>query len=398
MDTASMKGDRPVRIIVTGGGTGGHTYPALTTIRTVRELLANEDAAPDLLWVGTAKGLEARAAAEHRVPFHAITTGKLRRSAHPRQLRQNLADAFRVPLGILQAVAIVARQRPDVVFSTGGYVAVPIGVAARLFRRPLVMHEQVVTLGLANRILARLATEILLSHESSLPSLPAKARGRAVVTGNPIRPELLTGTREAALNAFALHPQPPIVYVTGGAQGSVQINTLLIEALPELLSRCQVLHQCGELSYQRMSAFARTLPEQLRLRYRVVDYLHSELPDVLAAADIVVSRSGAGTIAELTALGKPCILIPLIPTGGDEQRRNALHLAESGAARVLAGDDATAPRLLAELLALLEDPAARERMAAAARAHGRPDAAAAVAAAILARVGRCRSSVRAPSP
>ena len=380
-----MNGDRPVRIIVTGGGTGGHTYPALTVIRMVRELLASRGAAPDLLWVGTAKGLEARAAAENHIPFQAITTGKLRRSARARELRQNLADALRVPLGVLQAVAIVARQRPDVVFSTGGYVAVPVGVAAKLLRRPLVMHEQILTLGLANRILARLATEVLVSHASSVRSLPARARDRAIVTGNPIRPELLSGSREAALNAFELDPHLPTVYVTGGAQGSVQINTLVSEILPELLSCCQVLHQCGELSYERMRALAQALPAERRSRYRVVDYIHSELPDVLAAADLVVSRSGAGTVAELTALGKPCVLIPLIPTGGDEQRRNALHLADAGAARVLAGEDATAPRLLATLLALLGDPAERERMAAAARAHGRPGAAEEVAAAVLAR-------------
>ncbi|MGH8899633.1 MAG: UDP-N-acetylglucosamine--N-acetylmuramyl-(pentapeptide) pyrophosphoryl-undecaprenol N-acetylglucosamine transferase [Egibacteraceae bacterium] len=390
-------GGRPVRIVVTGGGTGGHTYPALTTVRAVREL-AEEGTEPDLLWVGTANGLEARVAAENRVPFRAITTGKLRRSARLRQLGRNLVDAFRIPLGILQAVAVVARWRPDVVFSTGGYVAVPVGVAAWLFRCPLVIHEQTVTVGLANRILARLSTQVLLSHESSLRFLPSKARRRAVVTGNPVRPELLNGRREAALDAFELDPALPIVYVTGGAQGSVQINTLVAEILPELLSRCQVLHQCGELSYDRMNAVAQALPAEQRPRYRVVAYVHAELPDVLAAADIVVGRSGAGTVAELTALGKPCIFIPLVPTGGDEQRRNAAHLAEAGAARVLVGGDATGQRLLAELLALLDDPAQRGRIAAAARAHGRPDAAAAVAAALLAHAHTRTSTVLRPTP
>ncbi|MGH8887400.1 MAG: UDP-N-acetylglucosamine--N-acetylmuramyl-(pentapeptide) pyrophosphoryl-undecaprenol N-acetylglucosamine transferase [Egibacteraceae bacterium] len=397
MGTDRSNVDRLVRIIVTGGGTGGHTYPALTTVRAVREL-AGEGAEPALFWVGTANGLEARVAAENRVPFRAITTGKLRRSAHLRQLGRNFVDAFRIPLGILQAVAVVARWRPDVVFSTGGYVAVPVGVAAWLLRRPLVMHEQTVTVGLANRILARLSTQVLLSHESSLRFLPSKARRRAVVTGNPVRPELLGGRREAALDTFELDPALPVVYVTGGAQGSVQINTLVAEILPELLSRCQVLHQCGELSYERMNAVAQALPQEQRARYRAVAYVHAELPDVLAAADIVVARSGAGTVAELTALGKPCILIPLVPTGGDEQRRNAAHLAEAGAARVLAGDDATPQRLLAELLALLDDPTQRDRIAAAARAHGRPDAAAAVAAALLAHAHVRASTVPRPTP
>jgi UDP-N-acetylglucosamine--N-acetylmuramyl-(pentapeptide) pyrophosphoryl-undecaprenol N-acetylglucosamine transferase len=389
--------NRPVRIVVTGGGTGGHTYPALTTIKVVREL-ADETATPEVLWVGTAQGLEARVAAENGVAFRAIITGKLRRSTSWRQLGRNLVDAFRIPLGVGQAVAVVARWRPNVVFSTGGYVAVPVGVASWLCRRPLVMHEQTVTLGLANRILARFATQVLLSHESSLRFLPSKVRQRAVVTGNPVRTELFGGRREAALDAFEFDPALPIVYVTGGAQGSVQINTLVAEILPELLSRCQVLHQCGELSYERMNAVAQALPAQQQARYRVVAYLYAELADVLAAADIVVSRSGAGTVAELTALGKPCIFIPLVPTGGDEQRRNALHLAEVGAARVLTGDDATGAQLLAELLALLDDPAQRERIAAAARAHGRPDAAAAVAAALLAHAQIWTSTVPRPAP
>ncbi|GAB3146498.1 undecaprenyldiphospho-muramoylpentapeptide beta-N-acetylglucosaminyltransferase [Micromonospora sonneratiae] len=370
---------RKVRVIVTGGGTGGHTYPALTTIRTLRARLAEAGAEPELLWVGVAHGLEAKIARQENVPFKAITTGKLRRSPNLRELGRNIADAFRIPLGVLQAIMTVVRTRPAVVFSTGGYVCVPIGVAAWLTRRPLVMHEQILTLGLANRILAQLATRILLSHESSVEHLPARARSRAVVTGNPIRPEVLAGNRAAALAAYGLDPDLPLVFVTGGAQGALQVNNLVAEILPDILPGCQVLHQCGEYSFTRMQEVAAALPGYLRDRYRVVDYVHGELPDVLAAADIVVARSGAGTVAELTALGKACVFIPLIPTGGDEQRRTARHLADAGAARMLAGPDATPDRLRDEVIALLKDPRQRQRLADNARQHGRPDAATAVA-------------------
>lgn len=366
---------RGIRVIVTGGGTGGHTYPALTAIRTLRARLAEAGTEPELLWVGVAHGLEARIATQEGVPFKAITTGKLRRSPNARELWRNVVDAFRIPLGVLQAILTVLRVKPAVVLSTGGYVSVPIGVAAWLFRRPLVMHEQILTLGLANRILARLATRVLLSHESSVTHLPARARSRAVVTGNPVRPEVLAGDPQRARVGYGLDPRLPLVFVTGGAQGAVQVNNLVTEILTDVLPYCQVLHQCGEYSFERMTEVAAALPEHLRARYRVVDYIHGELPDVLAAADIVVARSGAGTVAELTALGKACILIPLIPTGGDEQRRTARHLAEAGAARMLAGPDATGARLRDEVLTLLKDPVQRRLLADTARGHGRPDAA-----------------------
>jgi UDP-N-acetylglucosamine--N-acetylmuramyl-(pentapeptide) pyrophosphoryl-undecaprenol N-acetylglucosamine transferase len=258
-------------------------------------------------------------------------------------------------------------------------------------RRPLVMHEQILTLGLANRILARLADRVLLSHESSIDHLPARAKARAVVTGNPIRPEILSGNRNRALAAYHLDPRLPLVYVTGGAQGAVQVNNLVADILPGLLPRCQVLHQCGDFSLDRMRQVADAVPEHLRSRYRVVDYVHGELPDVLSAADIVVARSGAGTVAELTALGKACVFIPLIPTGGDEQRRTARHLADAGASRMLAGPDASANRLYEEIMMLLDHPERRQELANAARQHGRPRAAAAVASAIIDAAGRARS-------
>ncbi len=374
MGAHSAKHLRGIRIIVTGGGTGGHTYPALTTIRALRARFAETGTHAQFLWVGVANGLEARICRREHIPFRAITTGKLRRSPTPRELAKNVADAFRIPLGVLQAFGIVLRTRPDVVLSTGGYVCVPIGVAAWTLRRPLVMHEQTATVGLANRILARLATRVLLSHESSIGHLPGRARRRAVVTGNPIRPEVLAGDPLRGLAAYGKDAQPPLVLVTGGATGAVQVNDLVAGILPDVLPHCHLLHQSGEYGLAKARDAAAGLPAPLASRYRVVDYIHDELPDVLAAADVVIGRSGASTVAELTGLGKACILIPLVPTGGDEQRGTARHLAGAGAARMLTGPDATPERLRDELLALLKDPDERKRLADRAREHGRPDA------------------------
>ncbi|WP_328708761.1 UDP-N-acetylglucosamine--N-acetylmuramyl-(pentapeptide) pyrophosphoryl-undecaprenol N-acetylglucosamine transferase [Microbispora hainanensis] len=378
-----MTAARKIRMLVTGGGTGGHTYPALTTISAVRRHAAAQGRDLDVLWVGTADGLEARIAMEHHIPFRAISAGKVRRSPNLRELGRNVADLFRIPIGVLQAAGIAARYRPDVVLSTGGYVCVPLGLAARLLGRPLVMHEQITALGLANRILARVATTIALTHPTSIDHLPARARARAVVTGNPIRPQLLHGNPVRAHQRYGLAPDLPLVYVTGGAQGSRQINTLIERILPTLLTRAQVLHQCGRDWIGHLTEVSAGLPAGIGARYHPTAYVGEELPDVYAAADVVVSRSGAGTVAELVAVGKPSVLIPLIPAAGDEQRGNARYLVEAGAARALLEPGPTPEQLLAELDVLLADPGLRVRMTHAARALGRPDAADALARVIL---------------
>lgn len=370
-------------MIVTGGGTGGHTYPALTTIQALQARLAEIGTTPELLWVGVADGLEAKIAARHGIPFRAVTTGKLRRSFQPRDLARNVVDAFRIPLGIVQAVITVARTRPAVVFSTGGFVSVPIGLAAALFRVPYLMHEQTLGVGLANRILARVATRVLLSHEASLEHLPPRARSRAVVTGNPIRPAVLNGDPAKGLAAFGLDPAVPLLLVTGGAIGAQQVNTMLTGVLPGLLEHCQVVHQCGSHSFVAMQQVARELPAHLAHRYRAVDFIHDEMPDLLAAAAVVVARSGAGTVAELTALGQACVLVPYPYAAGDEQRVTARRLAEEGAAIMLDGDTATPENLYASVLGVLTDPARRTAMSAAASARGRRDAAARVVTEIL---------------
>ncbi len=367
------------RLVVTGGGTGGHTYPALTAIRTLQNRLAVEGRSVDVLWIGTAEGLEARVARAEGLPFATVATGKIRRSSNPLKMMSaaNMRDMARVPLGVAQARKLIADFRPDVVLATGGYVAVPAGLAARMCRRPLVLHEQTVRLGLANRKLAGSATRIAVSSESTLPLLPEEVRGAAVVTGNPIRPEVLTGHPDKAVQALGLHGfdrRLPTVYVTGGAQGAQQINGVVRDSLSWLLEGANVIHQCGPDNVEELRRYATALPAGLAARYYLTGFVGPELPDVLALADLVVSRSGAGTLAELTALGKPAVFIPLATSAGNEQAHNASHLEEAGAAVALLGD-VTADRLRAAVGPLLADPSRREAMARCARALGRPDAA-----------------------
>lgn len=367
------------RLLVTGGGTGGHTYPALTAIRTLQGRLADAGSTLDVLWIGTAEGLEARVAPAEGVAFRTVATGKIRRSANPLKMlsASNVKDMARVPLGVAQARTIVSEFQPDVVLATGGYVAVPAGLAARLCRRPLVLHEQTVRLGLANRKLASSATRIAVSSESSLALLPANVRERAIVTGNPVRPEVLGGHADKAvqaLNLYGFDRRLPTVYVTGGAQGAQQINAVIRDVLPWLLSHANVIHQCGPGNVDELRVTSAGLDPVLAGRYHLTGFVGPELPDVLALADIVVSRSGAGTLAELTALGKAAVFVPLATSAGDEQAHNARHLADAGAALALLGE-VTGQALQSAVGPLLTDPALRAAMTERARAHGRPDAA-----------------------
>lgn len=380
--------DRPLRLIATGGGTGGHTYPAITTIRAARELLDGAGIGLDVLYVGSAGGLEARVAEQEALPFQAVSTGKLRRSANPLRMisATNLRDVGRLTRGLVQARRVVRAFRPDVVLSTGGYVAVPVGLAARAVGVPLLVHEQTTRLGLANRLLMRRATAIALSSPTSVELLPAVVRPRAVVTGNPIRAELLTGDAGRGVKALGWtgwDASLPTVYVTGGAQGSVQVNRLVEAVLERVLRRANVVHQCGASSLAELLRRVEQLPANLASRYRVIEFVGSELPDVLALADVVVSRSGAGTLAELTALGKPSVLIPLIPTGGNEQEHNARYLQQAGAAHALLADPPTPRDLQRALDGLIDDAGLRARMAAQATQLGRPGAARDLAAVLL---------------
>ncbi|MEV5011835.1 UDP-N-acetylglucosamine--N-acetylmuramyl-(pentapeptide) pyrophosphoryl-undecaprenol N-acetylglucosamine transferase [Streptomyces sp. NPDC056159] len=370
---------QPFRLVVTGGGTGGHTYPALTAIRTLQRRLAATGGSLDALWIGTEDGLEARVAPAEGIAFTTVATGKIRRSSNPLKMASpaNVRDMARVPLGVVQARKAIADFQPDVVLATGGYVAVPAGLAARMARVPLVLHEQTVRLGLANRKLASSATCIAVSSESSLPLLPHAVRDLGVVTGNPVRPEILSGHADKAIEALGLHGfdrHLPTVYVTGGAQGSQQINDVVRDSLPWLLKQANVIHQCGPTNVDALGQATVRLPAELAGRYHLTAFIGAELPDVLALADVVISRSGAGTLAEVTALGKATVFIPLATAAGNEQAHNARHLAEAGAAVALLGD-VTAASLRDAVGPLLTDTEVRHGIEEQARALGRPDAA-----------------------
>jgi UDP-N-acetylglucosamine--N-acetylmuramyl-(pentapeptide) pyrophosphoryl-undecaprenol N-acetylglucosamine transferase len=372
-----------LRLVVAGGGTGGHVWPALAVIGELR----GRDKLEAILWVGSEEGFEREAATGAGIPFVAIPTGKLRRYLSVR----NLTDALRVPMGVAAARRHLRAFRPTVVLSTGGFVSVPTVLAARGIA-PVLTHEQTAILGLANRINAKFAAVLALSFERT--ATEGRRAGRhVIVTGNPIRTHLNSGDRGRGLAWLGFSETLPVVYVTGGARGASPLNHRLAELIPEILQYTQILHQTGPASAnpdaERLAVLRGTLPADLRDRYKVVDFVGDELPDVYAAVDLVVGRSGAGTVAELAYVGIPAILIPLPGAGGGEQEINAGVLGEAGGAIVLLQEDATPQRLRSEILAVLADSERRGAMADGARQVARPAAAAALADALLS-LGGCQ--------
>ncbi len=365
-----------IRLVIAGGGTGGHVQPALAVLQSLRQQIN-----VDPLWIGSRDGIEAALARDNSVPFRAIQTGKLRRYFS----LQTPVDAMRIPLGSVQAFNVLRRFRPDVIFSTGGFVSVPTVFAGRLLRIPSITHEQTATVGLATKINARFANMVALSFAQSKSQLDG-TKARVIVTGNPVRASLFGGSAAEGRRHFSFPSDLPMIYVTGGALGAQAINRTVLEVLPQLLRRAVVLHQCGPVSRNGdlplLEAARDRLPVELQASYVIRERIGDELADVYAAAAFVVGRAGAGTVAELAALGKPAILIPLPGTGGDEQTLNARVLEDAGAAVLLPQVQLSPDRLIAEIDRLLV-PTTRETMSEAARGLGRSDAADLLANAIL---------------
>jgi UDP-N-acetylglucosamine--N-acetylmuramyl-(pentapeptide) pyrophosphoryl-undecaprenol N-acetylglucosamine transferase len=323
------------RIVLTGGGTAGHVTPHLSLIPRLTQ------AGYDIHYIGTQNGIEHELIA--RVPnvtYHAVQSGKLRRYFS----LQNFTDPFRVLAGALQSVRLMRRLKPDVCFSKGGFVSVPVVIGAWLAGVPTVCHESDLTPGLANRISAKFVTYVAATFQECAKALG----GKGVLTGTPLRPSLFAGTREKGLALAGFTSDKPVLLMTGGSQGAQSVNRCLRECLPDLLAQMDVLHLCGKGNLD--PALAETPG------YCQLEFLGDELPDALAAADIVLSRAGSNTLSELLALQKPMLLVPypLSASRGD-QIKNAESFRRQGFARVLPQEKMNRDTLTAALLSLLND-------------------------------------------
>ena len=315
------------RIVLTGGGTLGHVTPHLALLPYLREK------GYEIHYVGTEKGMEAdRMRAEPGVIYHAVQSGKLRRYFS----WQNFTDPFRVIAGAFQSAHLMGRLKPDVVFSKGGFVAVPVVFGAWLHRIPVLCHESDLTPGLANKLCKPFARRFATTFPECAQALGSKAE----MTGTPLRRELFSGSREKGLQLLGFDGGKPVLLMMGGSSGAQSGNKALRAALPALTPSFDVAHICGK---GNLDAALEGKPG-----YTQLEFLSEELPDVLACADLVLSRAGANALCEFQALGRPMLLVPY-PKGASrgDQILNARSLEKRGLCRVLPQEDMT-PETLAE--------------------------------------------------
>ena len=323
------------RIILTGGGTAGHVTPNIALLPGLKNL------GYDIHYIGSYEGIEKNLIEQFGIPYHGISSGKLRRYFSV----QNFTDPFRVLKGFGEAKKLIKSLKPDVIFSKGGFVSVPVVLAGKQCHVPTIIHESDMTPGLANKLSIPSATKVCCNFPETLNHLPKE---KAVLTGSPIRKELLIGDRAAALEFCGLTDGKPVILIIGGSLGSVVVNNAVRAILPELLKDFQVIHLCGkgkiDESLQNLKGYVQ------------FEYIQDELKDLFALSDLVISRAGANAICELLALHKPNLLIPLSANASrGDQILNARSFERQGYSVVLEEEELTSSVLLDAVLKLYRE-------------------------------------------
>ncbi|MBO1265706.1 undecaprenyldiphospho-muramoylpentapeptide beta-N-acetylglucosaminyltransferase [Proteiniclasticum sp. SCR006] len=322
------------KIIMTGGGTAGHVNPNLALVPKLRQL------SYEIKYIGSKNGIEKEIIGKTKIPYFGISSGKLRRYFD----LKNFTDPFKVGAGFFQSLHILRKEKPDIVFSKGGFVSVPVVAAASFLRIPVLAHESDLTPGLANKLASRFVDRLLVTF----PDTVSKIGEKAILVGSPIREDLYKGDGERAREAAGFTENKPVLLVMGGSIGSVKINTTLRKILPELLPIFNIIHLCGK----------NNLDESLKetLGYKQYEYVVEEMKDILQAADLIVSRAGSNSIFEFLALRKPNLLIPLSKGASrGDQIENAQSFYKSGYSMVLVEEELTDVSLRMSILKLYED-------------------------------------------
>jgi len=322
------------RIVLTGGGTAGHVTPC---IALMPELQKN---GYDIHYIGSYNGIERKLIENHKIPYYGISSGKLRRYFDVK----NFTDPFRVIKGYFEAKKILKELKPDIVFSKGGFVTVPVVMAAKKHKIPVIIHESDVTPGLANKLAIPAATKVCANFPETLQYLPEE---KAVLTGTPIRKELFAGNKIKGIDFCGFTLNKPVILVIGGSLGSKKINEVIRGMLPTLLKDFQVIHLCGKGN----------LDDKLTDTpgYVQFEFISEELSDLMAAADLVISRAGANAICELLALRKPNILIPLpAASSRGDQLLNAESFEKQGYSYVIKEENLSVITLLNGIKTVLE--------------------------------------------
>jgi UDP-N-acetylglucosamine--N-acetylmuramyl-(pentapeptide) pyrophosphoryl-undecaprenol N-acetylglucosamine transferase len=368
-----------MKIVFTGGGTGGHIFPIIAIVRQLKKKSPSKNLG--LFYIGPKDNFGTLFSQEGIKTFY-ILSGKLRRYLDPLSLILNGFDIFlKIPIGFLQSFIYLFFLAPDVIFSKGGYGSFPVVFAGKILGIPIFLHESDSVPGLANRFLAHFAIEIFVSF----PDTFYFPKDKIILVGNPIREELLNGNKNEAQKYFQLTGEKPIILILGGSQGAQRINDKVLDVLPHLLKDFEIIHQCGEKNFKSVKKEAEIfIDEYLRKFYHPYPFLNEqELKLAYCVADLVISRAGAGVIFELSALGKPSILIPLPESAQEHQVRNAYIFAKSGAALILEEENFTPLFFVERIKYLFENPEYLEKMRKAAKEFARIKAAEIIAEYLL---------------
>lgn len=348
-----------MKVIFTGGKTGGHIFPAVAMATEFR----NRFPRSEIVFVGAEEGLETRIVPRCGFELLLIRARGLSRSSY----LSNLMLGFYLLRSLYQSVKILNQKKPDLVVGTGGYVSFPVVMLASLMHIPTMIQEQNSYPGVSTRFLAHFVNRVCLSHPVSTAHVPAGDKFRVI--GNPVRSDVDQANREDAITAFGLEQDKRTIFIFGGSQGARAVNRVLLQCLDSLKSECQILWQTGERDFSEVSQKAKAVGARCSIHPFIQD-----MGSAYASADLVISRAGALTLAEITACGKPSILIPYPFAAADHQRRNAEVMQKAGAASVILERELTPGRLAGEILCLLSDESKLSRMAEKSRKLGRPHA------------------------
>lgn len=355
-----------MRLLIAGGGTGGHVYPLVAVFEELKKKLSDEKF--EILYIGSRGGIEGKIFKNYNIPSFFIFSGKWRRYWYkwfPAFLL-NIRDLFLITVGFFQAFIIIAKFRPEVLFAKGGYVTVPVVFAAKICGVPIITHESDIVVGISNKIAARMAKKICVSFPLHyFQNLP---KAKLVYTGNPIRKEFFDNYNIQKKNR-------PTLLVIGGSQGSEIINQSMYGIIPKIIQDIDIIHITGKSKDNRAQEVKSRLLIKLQNHYQIFDFLDKELPKTMHRADLIVSRAGANTLAEISASGKPSILIPLKNAASDHQSKNANLYNEKNAAFVIKEDDLDKEILQNTILKLLSNQEMLRKMAENSKSLSEKDAA-----------------------
>jgi UDP-N-acetylglucosamine--N-acetylmuramyl-(pentapeptide) pyrophosphoryl-undecaprenol N-acetylglucosamine transferase len=362
-----------MRILFTGGGTGGHIFPVVAIKRAfVRFDSARRGKRKEIkfLYVGP-NGFSKGVFKKEDIKCKFVLAGKLRRYFS----LANFADLLKIPIGLIQSLWHVFWFMPDVIFSKGGYGSISVVFTGWLYRIPVIIHESDSVPGLANKILTPFAKKIIISFEEAKKYFPPK---KTILLGNPIREELTQGSKETGRTLFGLSSEKPIVLIMGGSQGAQKINEIILNTLPRLLEKCEIIHLCGTKNLKHVETSSAKILEKFdsakKGLYHLYPFLEEEkLKHAYAVSDIIISRAGAGGVFEAAAIGKPSVLIPLSIAASDHQTKNAWALAKIGGAIDLKEKNLTINMFLSAVFGLINNPARAKEMREKAKSFYKPE-------------------------